>query len=58
MHRACVLDADAHRAMARAGNPYRDGRVATRAVAGITELVGAGSRLPDFVGGSSLAPAS
>ncbi|WP_404850507.1 non-hydrolyzing UDP-N-acetylglucosamine 2-epimerase [Dietzia kunjamensis] len=34
--------------MARAVNPYGDGRAATRALAAIEELMGVGRRLPDF----------
>ncbi|NMM85921.1 UDP-N-acetylglucosamine 2-epimerase (non-hydrolyzing) [Rhodococcus sp. SRB_17] len=43
-----LLDEDAHGAMAQAGNPYGDGNAAVRAVAAIAELVGIGTRLPDF----------
>lgn len=41
-------DPKAHNAMARAINPYGDGKAAERAVAAIAELVGVGMRLPDF----------
>ncbi|NMM90139.1 UDP-N-acetylglucosamine 2-epimerase (non-hydrolyzing) [Rhodococcus sp. SRB_17] len=43
-----LLDDDAHGAMAQAGNPYGDGHASVRAVAAIAELVGAGTRLPDY----------
>lgn len=43
-----LLDDNAYRAMAINGNPYGDGHAAERAVAAIAELVGVGSRLPDF----------
>ncbi|RDI28200.1 UDP-N-acetylglucosamine 2-epimerase (non-hydrolysing) [Rhodococcus sp. AG1013] len=42
------LDADAYRTMTAAGNPYGDGHAGARAAAAIAELVGAGSRLPDY----------
>lgn len=40
-----------HAAMANAVNPYGDGRAAARCVAAIEELLGVGSRLPEFTGG-------
>ncbi|OYD61131.1 non-hydrolyzing UDP-N-acetylglucosamine 2-epimerase [Rhodococcus sp. OK302] len=43
-----LLDENAYRAMAHAGNPYGDGHAAARAVAAIAELVGVGKRLPDY----------
>lgn len=41
-------DERAHRAMARAVNPYGDGRAAARAVAAIAALFSLGERMPDF----------
>nr|WP_209729631.1 UDP-N-acetylglucosamine 2-epimerase (non-hydrolyzing) [Arthrobacter sp. CAN_C5] len=42
-------DADSFSAMANAVNPYGDGLAASRSVAAIAELLGIGSRTPDFV---------
>jgi UDP-N-acetylglucosamine 2-epimerase (non-hydrolysing) len=42
-------DAATYDAMARAVNPYGDGHAAGRVVAAIAELLGVGTRLPDFV---------
>ena len=41
-------DASAYERMARAINPYGDGRAAQRSVAAIAQLLGVGERLPDF----------
>lgn len=41
-------DPSAHAAMARATNPYGDGRAAARSVAAIAEFFGLDRRLPDF----------
>ncbi|MGR6090125.1 non-hydrolyzing UDP-N-acetylglucosamine 2-epimerase [Brevibacterium sp. CSND-B09] len=41
-------DASAYEAMARAVNPYGDGRAAERSVHAIAELLGVGSRIADF----------
>lgn len=41
-------DEVAYEAMARAVNPYGDGRAAARSVAAIAELLGVGERHPDF----------
>ena len=41
-------DADAYVAMSRAVNPYGDGRAAERSVAAIAQLLGVGTRLPEF----------
>ena len=46
-----LRDPDEHAAMANAVNPYGDGQAARRCVAAIEELLGVGSRLPDFPGG-------
>lgn len=44
-----LLDDDrAYEAMAHAVNPFGDGRAAPRAVAAIGQLLGVGTRLPDF----------
>lgn len=43
-------DEQAYARMAHAVNPYGDGRAAERSVAAIEELLGVGSRLPDFQG--------
>ncbi|MFV0427755.1 MAG: non-hydrolyzing UDP-N-acetylglucosamine 2-epimerase [Beutenbergiaceae bacterium] len=43
-----LTDSDAHQDMARRVNPYGDGRAATRCVAAIEELLGVGTRIPDF----------
>jgi UDP-N-acetylglucosamine 2-epimerase (non-hydrolysing) len=45
-----LRDPDAYERMARAVNPYGDGRAAPRALAAIEELLGVGMRLPDFAG--------
>jgi UDP-N-acetylglucosamine 2-epimerase (non-hydrolysing) len=42
-------DRAAYDAMARAVNPYGDGRAAERVVAAVASLLGEGERLPDFV---------
>ena len=44
-----LVDDSAHRSMAVAVNPYGDGRAAARCRAAVAELLGVGSRLPDFV---------
>ncbi len=41
-------DAQAYEEMARAVNPYGDGRAAERSVAAIASLLGVGRRIPDF----------
>ncbi|WP_305790960.1 non-hydrolyzing UDP-N-acetylglucosamine 2-epimerase [Dietzia sp. WMMA184] len=43
---------DAYFAMARAANPYGDGRAAERSVAAIAHMFGLGPQMPDFVPGS------
>ena len=43
-------DESAYAAMANAVNPYGDGKAAERSVAAIEELLGVGSRVPDFAG--------
>ncbi|GAA5163926.1 non-hydrolyzing UDP-N-acetylglucosamine 2-epimerase [Ornithinimicrobium tianjinense] len=43
-------DTAAHAAMANAVNPYGDGQAAARSVAAIEQMLGRGSRLPDFGG--------
>jgi UDP-N-acetylglucosamine 2-epimerase (non-hydrolysing) len=43
-----LTDPAAYTAMARAVNPYGDGRAAPRSVAAIESLLGAGTALPDF----------
>ena len=43
-----LTDSDAYTAMARAVNPYGDGRAAERSVAAMAEFFGVGTRLPDF----------
>lgn len=48
-----LLDDDAvYESMAKAANPYGDGKAAARASAAIAELLGMGERLPDFVAGA------
>lgn len=54
--RMLLDDAEAYLAMARAINPYGDGRAAERTVAAIAELTGVGNRLPDFVPENKLDP--
>lgn len=44
-------DASAYEEMARAVNPYGDGRAAERSVAAISELLGVGTRIADFAEG-------
>lgn len=44
-----LRDPAAHDAMARAINPYGDGRAAPRAARAVEALLGVGRRLPDFV---------
>ena len=46
-----LSDQGAYRQMARAVNPYGDGRAARRAVAAIEELLGLGGAEPDFAPG-------
>lgn len=46
-------DPKAYALMANAVNPYGDGRAAERSIAAIAELLGVGTRLPDFTGGLS-----
>lgn len=46
-------DPDAYSAMANAVNPYGDGHASERAIAAIAELLGVGTRLPDFSGGTN-----
>ena len=41
-------DAEAYGAMARAANPYGDGRAAARILAALAAAFGRGERLPDF----------
>lgn len=43
-------DSSAYAEMSNAVNPYGDGRAAERTVAAISQLLGTGSRLPDFTG--------
>lgn len=43
-----VTDPDHYASMANAVNPYGDGHAASRSVAAIEQLVGVGTRLPDF----------
>ncbi len=43
-------DHQAYAAMAQAVNPYGDGRAVERTVAAIAQLLGCGTRLPDFEG--------
>jgi UDP-N-acetylglucosamine 2-epimerase (non-hydrolysing) len=45
---ALLNDAAAFNAMALAVNPYGDGKAAERTVAAIAQLLGAGTRIPDF----------
>lgn len=45
---ALLTDADAYRAMARATNPYGDGRGAARSVAALTHMLGLGPRPADW----------
>jgi UDP-N-acetylglucosamine 2-epimerase (non-hydrolysing) len=48
-----LLDDPAYYAsMANAVNPYGDGKAAARCVAAISELLGVGTRLPDFTAGT------
>lgn len=48
-----LLQDDAvYESMAKAANPYGDGKAAARASAAIAELLGMGERLPDFVAGA------
>lgn len=47
--RLLLEDEVAYTAMAQAVNPYGDGKAAERTVAAIAEMLGVGSRLPDFV---------
>lgn len=42
-------DTRLHERMARAGNPYGDGRAARRCVAAIKQYLGVGARLPEFM---------
>lgn len=46
-------DEAAYQGMAQVANPYGDGKAAGRAVAAIEELLGVGTRLPDFQPGAS-----
>ncbi|MDQ1688245.1 MAG: hypothetical protein QOK42_1220 [Frankiaceae bacterium] len=46
---ALLTDAAAYDVMAKATNPYGDGAAAARSVAAISQLLGIGPRLPDFV---------
>ncbi len=48
-------DPAAYTRMAQAVNPYGDGHAVDRTVAAIAQLVGRGSRLPDFTGDQGLA---
>ena len=43
-------DSEAYARMANAVNPYGDGHASPRTVAAIAELLGVGSRLPEFGG--------
>jgi len=43
-----LADEEAYRAMAKAVNPYGDGKAAARSVAAIEAMLGVGSPLPDF----------
>ena len=45
-----LSDAEAYARMANAVNPYGDGHASPRTVAAIAELLGVGSRLPEFGG--------
>jgi len=45
-----IEDRAAYDAMAQAVNPYGDGRAAVRSAAAIGELLGVGTRLPEFLG--------
>ena len=47
--RLLLEDEVAYTAMAQAVNPYGDGKAAERTVAAIAEMLGVGSRLPNFV---------
>jgi UDP-N-acetylglucosamine 2-epimerase (non-hydrolysing) len=49
-----LTDADAHRAMARAVNPYGDGHAAGRCVQAIAHHFGLAERPPDFVPAATL----
>ena len=45
-----LTDTRAYELMAKAHNPYGDGHAVERSVAAIAELLGCGTRLPEFAG--------